>query len=638
MSIKTKLNLLGGLIAVAIISMTLFQHYSTGAIRSSDEGHLLISQMSIGILTLRRNEKDFFTRKNPKYAQDFADNFTALQQQVSNLKIKLEDLKVSATWANQLTLALDAYKSHFDSLVTYQNKIGLTPKDGHMGEMRQSVDVVEGILNEAGQLLSAKIEAQSQWLSMVSLIISVIVIIITLIASIILGRNISLPITALAQLMSQARDSKNLSLRFPAEGKDEIAIMGRSFNEMVGAFQSTLEKVLQSSTNVSVAADQLSVATEQTTDGVMRQHSESDQVATAINEMAATAQEVARHASEAADASKVADEEAAKGRNIVGDAVNGIKTLAQEVGNTSNAIHTLEKESENIGTVLTVIQGIAEQTNLLALNAAIEAARAGESGRGFAVVADEVRQLAQRSQDATKEIQTIIERLQNGAHTAVKAMEVGQNQANISVGQAEAAGQSLDAITQAVTAINNMNLQIANAAGEQTAVAEEISRNVVNITQISNETADAARQTTTTSSNLADLAMGLQSLINQFNLGDSDNKSLDLSKAKAAHFAWKARLRSYLDGERSLTLDEAVSHKHCMLGKWYYSEGLSKFGHIPEMKALEAPHEKLHKLIKNVINSKEAGNIREAESAYKKVPALSAQIINLLDAVECKVN
>ncbi len=740
MSIKLKLNLLGGLIAVAMLVMTLFQHYAMNAIKKVDEGHLLISQVETGMLTLRRNEKDFLARKDLKYTQHFTQNFKALQQQVNDLKVKLKDLNIGAQWSEQLSLALNTYKVHFDSVVTFQRKIGLHPKDGlygklrqsvheiegelkklsannllkdmlmlrrrekdfmlrmdlkyvskldkditvllqdladnntfsfdtkqlikaklklynsafhalveaekekgltakdgYMGMMRQSVHKTEGVITEAKQVLGAEVEAKSEWLSNLSLIISGIIIILTLIATILLGRNISLPINLLAKLMSQARDNKDLSLRFQAEGNDEIALMGKNFNEMVCEFQNTVESVLKSSTNVSSAAEELSIITKQTTNSVIRQHSESDQIATAMNEMAATAQEVSQHASEAANASKIADDEAAKGRNIVSEAVNGIKTLAQEVRNTSNAIHTLEQESENIGTVLTVIQSIAEQTNLLALNAAIEAARAGESGRGFAVVADEVRKLAQRSQDATKEIKVIIERLQNGAHKAVQAMDIGQDQANTSVAQAEAAGQSLEAITQAVTAINDMNLQIANAAAEQTSVAEEINRNIVNITQISNETADAAHQTTATSSNLAHLAVELQTLISQFNLDDS-SQSFDISKAKAAHFAWKTRLRSYLDGERSMTLNEAVSHKHCILGKWYYSEGLAKFGHIDEMKQLEVPHEELHKLIKEVINAKELGDIQKAESAYEKIPPLSTQIIDLLSAVERKLN
>ena len=478
---------------------------------------------------------------------------------------------------------------------------------------------------------------QGDSLSMVAVLLPLMVIVITVTAVGLLQRSIVRPINALVEMMQKAKDNKDLSLRFPVQGNGEVAAMGRAFNEMTEEYQGIMGQVLAASAKLSASADEMSSITEQTTQGVMRQQSESDMVATAMNEMAATVQEVARNTSDAANASQVADTEASAGRKVVGEAGAGIRQLVAEVENTANAINGLEKESENIGTVLNVIQGIAEQTNLLALNAAIEAARAGESGRGFAVVADEVRSLAQRSQDSTHEIEAIIERLRSGARGAVQAMEAGRSKAHVCVEQAEVAGGSLDAITQAVAAITDMNTQIASAAEEQTAVAEEINRNIVNITQVSNETAVAANATTEASSNLAGLAMELQGLVGQFRL-DKQGGSLDLSKAKSAHRAWKARLRAFLDGKEALSVEEAVSHKHCILGKWYYAEGLENFGHIPEMVELEPPHEELHKLIKEIIQLKEQGNMPDAEALYRKIPPLSEEIIGLLDAVERKVS
>ncbi len=466
-------------------------------------------------------------------------------------------------------------------------------------------------------------------------VISIALITLSLLAILLLGRSINRPLHELVTLMKRVGDSKDLSLRLDVKGKDEIAATACTFNEMVAEFQLLLKNVLVSSAKVSEVADELSVITEQTTRGVIQQQSESDQVATAMNEMAATVQEVARNTTEAASASHTAEEEAAKGRQVVEEAGASIRQLAAEVENAANTIHELEKESENIGTVLNVIQGIAEQTNLLALNAAIEAARAGESGRGFAVVADEVRLLAQRSQDSTQEIKTIIERLQSGARAAVQVMEAGQNRALDSVARAEAAGASLEAISQAVAAISNMSIQIASAAEEQSVVAEEINRNVVNISQISHETATAAHATTETSSNLAGLAMELQGQIGQFKL-DAQGSALDLSKAKSAHRAWKARLRAFLDGKEALSQQEAVSHRHCILGKWYYTDGLERFRHIPEMKTLEEPHAKLHALIKEIIQLRESGLMPEAEAAYQKIVPLSETIVALLDTIERK--
>ena len=196
--------------------------------------------------------------------------------------------------------------------------------------------------------------------------------------------------------------------------------------------------------------------------------------------------------------------------------INAIDALANEVDRAANVIHRLEQDSDQIGTVLDVIKGIAEQTNLLALNAAIEAARAGEQGRGFAVVADEVRTLASRTQHSTSEIQQMIERLQAGAQEAVSVMEDSRSRASDSVSSAQSAGQSLGSITQSVASITDMNTQIAAAADEQSAVAEEINKNIVNINHAAELAANGAQQTSAASTALAELAQDLQEMVGQF--------------------------------------------------------------------------------------------------------------------------
>ncbi|WP_416350648.1 methyl-accepting chemotaxis protein [Pseudomonas sp. 10S5] len=240
--------------------------------------------------------------------------------------------------------------------------------------------------------------------------------------------------------------------------------------------------------------------------GTTEQFDRTDQVATAMNEMSATAQEVARHAAQAATAADQADHSAQQGEQVMRTTISAITHMRGEISNTALVIRQLETDSGRISKVLEVIRGIAEQTNLLALNAAIEAARAGDAGRGFAVVADEVRSLAQRTAASTAEINHIISTVQTGAVEAVKAIESGQSRSEESVQQVTEAGLMLRRITEAVEAIRDMNRQIATAAEEQTSVAEDISRNLTEITQIANANQDNVKRTETASRNLHGLS------------------------------------------------------------------------------------------------------------------------------------
>ena len=330
---------------------------------------------------------------------------------------------------------------------------------------------------------------------------------------------ITTPLNAAVYAMKDISQGEgDLTSRLKVSGSDEIGQLAVSFNEFISKIQGVIREVTASTSQLSAAAEEMSMITGETRTGVQRQQSETGLVATAINEMSSTVHEVANNAQTAASAASQADNQAEQGKQIVSSTMSSISTLAAEVETAATVINQLEKDSESIGSVLEVIQGIAEQTNLLALNAAIEAARAGEQGRGFAVVADEVRSLASRTQESTQEIQAMIERLQKGSRDAVVAMEAGQDQAQKTVGEAAQAETSLGEISTAVAQINEMNAHIAEASRQQGEVVEEINKNIVNISQVADDSANGADQLSTASQEMANLAVGLETQVSHFKI------------------------------------------------------------------------------------------------------------------------
>ncbi|MFK8067264.1 MAG: methyl-accepting chemotaxis protein [Gammaproteobacteria bacterium] len=318
--------------------------------------------------------------------------------------------------------------------------------------------------------------------------------------------------------ISDGVDSGNYDLTGQLEsGKSPIRIrLTGAVNKLIYAFAKIIQRVSESTVHVAESSNELSLIAQNAKDSTALQRSESQQVATAMTQMTASAQEVAKNAANGAELAKEADLETALGSRVVEETISEINSLAANVERAGDVISELEKESKSIGSVLDVIQGIAEQTNLLALNAAIEAARAGEQGRGFSVVADEVRLLASRTQDSTQEIQMIINSLQSRSKEAVSVINEGKQQAIISVDQARATGLALSGIESKVSDLENITTQISVAANEQGTVAEEINRSLFSINNISEQNAEVANQLSSESQSLANLSEELKTNIIRF--------------------------------------------------------------------------------------------------------------------------
>jgi methyl-accepting chemotaxis protein len=336
------------------------------------------------------------------------------------------------------------------------------------------------------------------------------------IISFIMKKLVVRPLKKITDTIRLVEHDSDLHHQIELESNDELGNLAKAINIMLQKFQHIIDKVAQTTNRLVSESQRLSNITDQSIQGCQRQQRETEQVATAMTEMEQTAANVAQNAVQAANSTQEADKQATEGSAVVNSAVTTINALADEVTEASEVIRKLEEDSEGIGRVVEVITNIAEQTNLLALNAAIEAARAGEQGRGFAVVADEVRTLATRTHESTQEIQSMIESLQQQARGAASVMNRSREKADSSVSEAARAGSVLNEIAVAVGTITEMNNQISVAASEQSAVSAEMSKNVVSINEVSDQTAANSQLISNASDVLTDLAENLQVLVNQF--------------------------------------------------------------------------------------------------------------------------
>lgn len=440
-----------------------------------------------------------------------------LKKEISDIDQELNNPK----HRDRLQAFEDAHNGYVTSmhdihnLIVERNRIIQDTLDVIGPQVAKNVEDVKLSVMKEQDTLGPELEENTETSVTITVTLSVVATLLGLAAAYVLTTAITRPIQKAVDATNQLAQG-DLSIDVGKTSKDETGMLLDSVQNTANNLKQMISTISHASGELASASEELAVVTEQTSQGIRLQESETDMVATAMNEMATTVHDVADNAAKASEAANQADGEASSGALVIQHTICSINSLSQSVNDSSEKLDEVQKEVLNISSILQVIKDIAEQTNLLALNAAIEAARAGEQGRGFAVVADEVRSLAERTQGSTSEIQAIIEQLQIGTQSTVQAMNQGKAQAEHCVEQANKASAALEAITHAISVINDMNMQIASASEQQSIVAEDINKSVVNVKRVAEENAVASNQTSGSSAEIARLAESLSQLVAQF--------------------------------------------------------------------------------------------------------------------------
>ncbi|AYG05933.1 methyl-accepting chemotaxis protein [Pseudomonas fluorescens] len=523
-------------IGALMLFLGVFALNQMGKIRGATEDITLSSVPSIRALddftqlTLRLRVLSYrlLTNREPEVQQKTLEAFELRNQQIRTAQSvyeKLIDSREERSAYDDYVRLLGQYRqieermkslsrnNQIEELRTLLNTELLSNSEAVNAVLTRLLDINNSMANDSNQ------KAAEQYDSAFELVVALLVLAtaLTMLFAWLLTRSITLPIAQALDAAEKIAEG-NLTQPIKVDGDDEAGRLLRAMNKMQEKLRDTLQRISGSATQLASAAEELNAVTDESARGLTQQNNEIEQAATAVNEMTSAVEEVARNAVSTSEASKNATASAGDGRDLVQETVSAIERMSGDVQGTATLIGALAEESRDIGKVLDVIRGLADQTNLLALNAAIEAARAGEAGRGFAVVADEVRALAHRTQQSTSEIERMIGSIQAGTEQAVDSMRNSTERAESTLNIAKGAGMSLDTINSAIIEINERNLVIASAAEEQAQVAREVDRNLVNIRDLSVQSATGASQTSAASSELSRLAVDLNGMVGRFRL------------------------------------------------------------------------------------------------------------------------
>ena len=473
---------------------------------------LNLDRQTADMLMLRRNEKDFIIRMLPKYLDKYDKNFNVFMTH-------LKQSGIDQGTSKKIQQHMQDYQKGFHALVDNYKQLGLDHKSGLHGDMRSAIHQTESIFTQLSEQLSRRIESEQQAANLQTALIMTIIAAVIIALLVLQASNINRRLQIFAKLRNIVSDNQlDLTVSLDESGKDELAEISRMINVFITSLNSLISKLPEVSTRLKTASDTNTELAFNTHELATQQKSQTDEIAVAVDQMISSTREVNKNIHEAANSAEQAKEVAFDGKKKIALATDSINSLSHNMQQSTAITSQLEINSNDISQVLDVIRSIAEQTNLLALNAAIEAARAGENGRGFAVVADEVRSLAQRTQDSTEEIQSLIEKLQSGVDDTVKFTQDSNVHSSSGVDAMHEAIASFDKITETVNSMFTLNTAIASAAEQQSVVSENILNNIRDISASTELTTDHSNKVMQSGNEFKQISNQLSAMVSHYTI------------------------------------------------------------------------------------------------------------------------
>jgi len=511
---------------------------------------------------------------------------------------------------------------------------GMAPEDW-FSTISSKINLMKGVEDKLASSLTALAEQKASQAKRNLIISSVLTAVFALLAiglGTLIIASITKPLhTLVVTLQDLAQGEGDLTVRLHVNSKDELGAVSQAFNDFVEKIHDVVVKVTTASTQVTISSSQFQTTADALSQDARNMAAQTISVATASEEMAATSSDIARNCSMASDSAQEATSRAETGSQVVQGTLKVMDQIAELVKQTASSVESLGARSDQIGAIVGTIEDIADQTNLLALNAAIEAARAGEQGRGFAVVADEVRALAERTTRATREIGDMIKAIQQETGHAVQSMAVGVGEVERGSQEASRSGEALQRILEEINQLTMEVHQIATAAEEQTATTTEISNNIHQVNEVVNKTAAGTRQTISASNRL--LLMSDEMAVTLATFKINEDLALILSRAKAAHISFVGKIRAHLDKDITLKAEVLPTHLTCRFGTWYSSNGMEVAQRYPQLRQIEAPHERVHALGKEAVQAADSGERKKAWELYNQMSAESQKLIDILNTI-----